>query len=837
MLALLLTTGADRNQDADSAPVRFKLLVEEPGIYAVTYEELVSAGLEQDSFASSSISVTNRGLPSALSVDDGGDGAFGPGDRVVFEGERLLGSYSYLDEYSRFNCYILDLAAVGGPGVPQAMPEDIDSGRDDSGLFVRHHFEEDIVMVRFPEQANAPQERWYWARRSIVDKPPFKITSNLAGLDSGAGGQTSVGSPSGGVTETEDGEASDRAAGSLASGTEPAEGGRPIRLRVGFRGWSKIQHKGDLIDHVVDISANGVALPPAEWDGTAAFVHEVVIPRESVVGEELKLELKVPKRRIPESKTLFVDVVLLNWIEVEYPRENAFAVGQSSFWVNGGVPRTIEIDAAEEGSLFFAPNKRLPLVQGKNIVEIDEVAGRRPLYAVIGDGFLEVNGLEMVGGAELRSTDRQADYLLITHRSLWEAVKPLADFHRERGLTVVQVDVEDIYEEFNHGIQNPESLRDFISWAYHEWQPPAPRFVLLAGDASWDYKNPIADDSHYADWSFRPNERKRFVKNAMIPYAEDAELNHRNLVPTMSYRTYQGHAASDNALVCVAGDDIYPDLAVGRIPVVRPEEMAAVIRKTIGYVRSTDRGDWQRRMLFITNESKGFQSSSDRTAAIYEERGYDTLKIYPQKDELVNEQHSAKIIGEFNNGLLTVQFLGHGGRYIWRTGPPDLKKNHDLFTLDHLDQLNPTERLPVVVSLTCYSAPFDHPSADSIGEKLLRLDGKGALAVFAASWRNSPSSDMGRIVFDELTRPGATIGEAVMRAKRQFSQATLIETYNLLGDPAVSIAVPEGVTPPPEKESEETAANATQVSPPETAAVVDSGKQKNQKVATGGEAQ
>ncbi len=91
---------------------------------------------------------------------------------------------------------------------------------------------------------------------------------------------------------------------------------------------------------------------------------------------------------------------------------------------------------------------------------------------------------------------------------------PLADFHRERGLSVEIVDVEDIYEDFNYGIQNPESIRDFISWAYHEWQSPAPRFVLLAGDASWDYKNPIADDSHYADWTYRPREKKRFVKNA-----------------------------------------------------------------------------------------------------------------------------------------------------------------------------------------------------------------------------------------------------------------------------------------------------------------------------------
>ena len=41
----------------------------------------------------------------------------------------------------------------------------------------------------------------------------------------------------------------------------------------------------------------------------------------------------------------------------------------------------------------------------------------------------------------------------------------------------------------NHGILHPKALKDFLSYAYHSWRPPAPRFVLLVGDASWDAKN------------------------------------------------------------------------------------------------------------------------------------------------------------------------------------------------------------------------------------------------------------------------------------------------------------------------------------------------------------
>ncbi len=80
-----------------------------------------------------------------------------------------------------------------------------------------------------------------------------------------------------------------------------------------------------------------------------------------------------------------------------------------------------------------------------------------------------------------------------------------------------------------------------------------------------------------------------------------------------------------------------------------------------------------------------------------------------------------------------MRFIGHGGRYIWRTGPLNLRKNHDLFTLDDVSHLKNGANLPMILSMTCYSAPFDNPTEDSIGERFLREADRGAIAVFAAS--------------------------------------------------------------------------------------------------------
>ena len=378
---------------------------------------------------------------------------------------------------------------------------------------------------------------------------------------------------------------------------------------------------------------------------------------------------------------------------------------------------------------------------------------------------------------------------MIAHPTLLDAIEPLADFHRERGLAVEVIDVFDAYDEFSHGIVEPHAIRDLIAHAHRERPAPAPRFVLLVGDASWDTKNREPRSTNYVDWTYRPGEVERTPRNQLTPYEEGSELD-RNLVPTWMHQGAQGHAASDNYFVAVVGDDELPDLAIGRLPVVEPAEVAAIVDKTIRYAGAEAVGPWRRSILWIANESPAFQDRSDEMAASTTARGYSNTKIYPSPEEADNADHQAALLRSLNEGQLLVHFLGHGGRYIWRTGPPDFRKNHDLFTLEHLDQLAPTEALPIILSMTCYSAPFDHPTADSIGEKFLRLADRGAVAVLAASWRNSPGRHLSEGVLTGLLA-GDSIGEAVMEAKRGLKRRDLIETYNLLGDPAITAPAPQ----------------------------------------------
>jgi hypothetical protein len=51
-----------------------------------------------------------------------------------------------------------------------------------------------------------------------------------------------------------------------------------------------------------------------------------------------------------------------------------------------------------------------------------------------------------------------------------------------------------------------------------------------------------------------------------VPLRPRRRADHRNLIPTWSYLTYDGHAAGDNWFVSVDGKTTLPDMAVGRFP-------------------------------------------------------------------------------------------------------------------------------------------------------------------------------------------------------------------------------------------------------------------------------
>ncbi|MCZ6508358.1 MAG: C25 family cysteine peptidase, partial [Acidobacteria bacterium] len=702
------------------------------------------------------LALSNRGQALPIWVEDGGDGKFDAGDAFEFVGRHLTGNVSFYSRHSRHNIYRLELAGANPqhmePGPTAQVP-----GVARAPLRIRHHFENDAVMVRFAQRKGDPDtETWYWQRLSFLSDDPF---SSQFGLDGVAPG--------------------------------------PAALRVEMRGWSRHRFAPGNTEkqHRVEVRLNDVLVASGDWDGQEIYTLETELSASQLAAGRSRVEVMVPKRLIEGEEDPVVDLSLLNWIELDYSHSGTLTGAQTRLLATGSGERRAELRAPGAASLIaFDGNGHRwisrSVSEGEVVLAPVLSSDDASLVTVRDGGFRSPAGISVDRPSSWRRSDRQADYLMIAHSSLIESTRRLAAYHRSRGLTVEVLDVQDVYDEFNHGIVHPRAIRDFIAFAHGEWRAPAPRWVLLVGDASWDVDRRDLDDDNYADWSYQPREgaREGFLKNASTLYADGPE--YRGLIPTGSYKAAQGHAASDNYFVALNEEDHLPVLAIGRLPIVDPADLDAIIDKTIRYIEESGVGPWRRSLLWISNEDAHIKRRTDKLAAAQSALGFSSAKIYPLKSEKSNAKHQERLLDAFAEGQLLVHFHGHGGRYIWRTGATDYKKNRDLFNLDHLDQLQPSARLPIVLSMTCFSAPFDHPLADSIGEKFLRLPDRGAIAVLAASWRNSPAATFSRRLVEELTRP-QTVGEAILRAKQEISRRDMIETYNLLGDPAVPTAAPQ----------------------------------------------
>ena len=740
---------------------RLHIELEHAGVYALDHDAVVAAQPGLADCAADELVLTQGGREVPIRVVAAG-ARFAAGDRIEWIGEPLHGPESWNDPYSVNNVYLLGAA----PGTHARLRDEAPTGSGSATLGRRLHLEQENLMIRLDQRQQKPGEEpdvWQWAKLTQVDPKPFETRFDLPDLG-GAGG--------------------------------------PVQLVLAFRGLSTLlpppKDKGEKpSDHVVEVLLNGQPLATESWDGRDEIRREFSVPAARLRASGNALALRVPKRTLPWDHAVgVVDVVMFNWLEADYPLAGNLDQGMQPLRVRGNAaaPLLLASGAGEVPVLYGSDGVRRPGVRRGTRYAFAAAARDTELLPVRGTFARPVALRAVAGGTDWHYPAQGYDYLIVSHPRLIDAVRPLAAFHEQRGLDVAILDINAVYDQFNDGIAHPRAIRNLVSTAWHDW-PKKPRFLLLVGDSSFDIRHETYNDLAYAKWTSSellfPG---HFGAVPGSPYEKQPEkLADRNLIPTWQFPSAEGQSASDNWFGAVDGDDWHPVVAVGRFPVVEPAEVGAIVDKTINYLSQPRLGAWRRDVMFITDEIESFKRASDEIATALGEDGFVADKVYASPEESENSAHQRAIHEGIDDGRLLVHFIGHGGRYIWRTGPPDLRKNNDLFTLDDVSALDNGSRLPMVLSMTCYSAPFDNPTEDSIGERFLREAGKGAIAVFAASWRNSPSPSFSKSIISELLVPGATIGEAIVRAKQASNDRTLVEMYNLLGDPAVVLERPRDV--------------------------------------------
>lgn len=729
-----------------------KVVVKEEGIYRVTYHDLFELGVEPGMIDPTSLQMYYLGgteLPEdvseqrpqmreiAVRIEGGADGTFDPGDMIIFYGQSLsrwtspdtYHSHRYTDD----NAYWLTW------GNPQAVP--LRMGTVDvspSGLpdytnttRTRFHFEQNTQYVTDEEKGyQSVPDDWIWEEISgtpgVVEEANFDFTMNnlaYAGTDS---------------------------------------------IRIELYGVP------EFTGHKVWLSINGRMFHEIRFSGR--FAHQTEwLPLEAGDLREgtNTLTVTLPK----DESSVEEDAIYFGWFEISALQLLA-GVGDGYIFEGstdeGEIGYTLDVTSLSNPLLFnitdpFVPVELVGAALETNSLRFEDSGSTPPVrYALLDRSLLKLpSSLKLISGLKLKEAGKGADYVIITHSDLLSQAQRLADFRREEnGFRVEVVTTDEIYQEFSGGLMDVTAIRDFLLWAYENWDP-SPGWVVLFGDGHIDYKGYTTFGQN------KPN---------MVPPHVERDL-----------------AFDDWFVQLNAGYE--PDMFYGRMTVQDIEQAKIAVDKIMDYERNPEYGPWRSRVIIASDDcfrKKNCETlphtaqSEDVDRRIPQE--FQRVKVYlvdfpfdpPQTGDL-KPQGTDYLIEQWNKGAIFLNYVGHGSPNQWA---------HEklFYAPSHMSLLKGESRLPLVVTASCSIGHFDHFLYDGMVEDFMVQPGGGAIASFAATrvTYSDPNQDINNALVDTLFKDPYEpqyLGVAAVKAKSIITGGNS-RRYTLFGDPATRLATP-----------------------------------------------
>ncbi len=365
---------------------------------------------------------------------------------------------------------------------------------------------------------------------------------------------------------------------------------------------------------------------------------------------------------------------------------------------------------------------------------------------------------------DLISSNNGADYLII-YNNLFSSQAEDLRLHRQAhdNLRSVKVLINDITDIFGYGIEDPSAIRNFVNYVYGSWQQPRLQYVCLLGRGSTDPKNNTG-----------------------------AETSYKNLIPIYGNPMTDGYFVNFNY-----GTFTYVhNVSIGRLPAYTQQEAQDMVNKIINYDNQLP-DYWWKTFVMITGGSNRSEQIQFQTQANDFINSYlkfpplslDAHKIYRNDSAgYVTYNYKDSIKNEINRGGLIVNFIGHAASQDWEVG------------LEDPNTLNNGNKLPLVLSMTCYTGRNAEASYRSFGEKFIYLPNKCAVGFVGSSgWSFSgPGNDYNGYMLqgfslDSMRRIGDLLKYATVKMagdSSNFAVKNTINCYNLLGDPATKLLIP-----------------------------------------------
>ena len=387
-----------------------------------------------------------------------------------------------------------------------------------------------------------------------------------------------------------------------------------------------------------------------------------------------------------------------------------------------------------------------------------------------------------------------SNYIIITIPEFEIQAKRLVDLHqRKDNLSGKIFFTEDIYNEYACGRPEASAIRNFIKSQYEKGKNTSDslKYVLLMGEGSYDNKNRLNNNINY------------------IPTFQ----SYNSTKLTNSYVTDDIYGLLDDGEGDYSNGDLL-DIAVGRFPIKNSLEAKEIVNKIHEYydeyeVESTlnglekefltSKGAWKNNIVFIADD-EDFNEHMRQSNTLSQRvdtslKNFNTKRIfldaYPQESTStgkVSTVTNQKLMKQFDDGVLIVNYTGHGGERGWTSERVFLKKDVVAMKNRH--------KLPLFMTATCEFSRFDNPENVSAGELLLLQPKGGAIALFTTSRLvfSIPNFKLNetfyKVLKASIKSSQTTIGDIFRETKVQNNGGTNDRNFTLLGDPALRLAFP-----------------------------------------------
>lgn len=532
---------------------------------------------------------------------------------------------------------------------------------------------------------------------------------------------------------------------------------RPSEVTFWMIGFTEQVQKDD---HGVSVSLNGVDLGDLLWDGKTAHQASLTVPSNVLQqSNQLTLSLGMGAGTI--------DGIWVDAVEITYSvGSTQLNLGSQAFW-----------QAKAGDGEFVVTQQVAERLWGIDVTDPAAPVLFRPGTSQTGDFRIARSDLQPSSYAfsyesDLLSPDSirppndisqaQGDYIIVAPEAFHGALRPLIDLRERENWDVVLASLEGIYDHYGYGQPEPDSIHNYLLDAYQNWEI-RPKAVLLVGDGTYD-----------------PKQNQPDGKPTILP------------VPLAFVDPWAGEIGADNRLAMLDGEDVLPDVSLGRLPVNSVQELDTVISKIFTYQQANAALRNQFSFVSDDNDTAGdFSRIVTEVAPLLESSGYETERVQFVQNQDNLESVKGQVQSILHEGRGHVLFSGHSTVHQWAL--------ESFFHISGVEELGNRSQFPIILQMTCFTGTFLLPGLDSLDEALLRQPAGGAIAVWGATGLGVATGheELASGYFEKFLNDSDTyIGEAILAGKLQMlahkpQHADLIDSFTLLGDPALSFSPTE----------------------------------------------